>query len=113
MAWLQVQARSHRLPDFVRKGLRVVSPRLGVEIDKHMITHAHITPRLKVGNLEQPRPDRIQLLGELSRSRVVRAALHANGKVPLRQLEARRALQEDLALLRLRQQPLAHEHHRA
>eukprot|EP00966_Prymnesium_polylepis_P251578 5816345-Prymnesium_polylepis.2 len=62
--------------------------------------------------MEQPWPDAVQLLSELSRARVVRAAVHAYGQVALGKLEAGGALQVDVAL-RLGQQPSAHEHHRA
>eukprot|EP00966_Prymnesium_polylepis_P320574 7376952-Prymnesium_polylepis.1 len=54
----------------------------------------------------------IQLASDLSRPRVVRAAVHSRRHVPLGQLEAHGALQVDVAPLRLGQQPLAHQHHR-
>eukprot|EP00966_Prymnesium_polylepis_P196099 4544521-Prymnesium_polylepis.2 len=113
VARLQVQAHTHRLSDLRCKRLRVVCPCQGVEVDQHVVAQTHIAPRLNVGNLQQPRPDPIQLLGELSRPWVVGAAVHLAGKVALGKLEAGGPLQVDVACLRLGQQPLAHEHHRA
>eukprot|EP00966_Prymnesium_polylepis_P002073 47359-Prymnesium_polylepis.1 len=111
MTRLQVQARSLGFPDLGRKRLWVVRPRLGVQVDEHAVACAHVVPRLNVGELQQAWPNAVQLLGELSRSRVVWAAVHADGEVALGQLEAGRALQVDVALL-VGQQPPAHEHHR-
>eukprot|EP00966_Prymnesium_polylepis_P115645 2673411-Prymnesium_polylepis.1 len=67
-----------------------------------MVALAQIGPRLNVGNLQQPRPDAVQLLSERSRPRVVWAAVDADGEVALVKLEARGSLQVDVALLRLR-----------
>eukprot|EP00966_Prymnesium_polylepis_P314613 7270051-Prymnesium_polylepis.1 len=80
MTWLQVQPHSLRLSDFGRKRLRFVRPGLCVEVDEHVVARAQIAPRLNFGNLEQSWPDAIELLGNLSRPRVMRAAVHADGK---------------------------------
>eukprot|EP00966_Prymnesium_polylepis_P147509 3407526-Prymnesium_polylepis.1 len=87
--------------------LRLVQPRQGVEVDEHVIAHAQIAR-----DLEHPWPNSIQLICELSRPLVVRAAVHFDGYVLLGKLEARRALKVDVAP-RLGQQPLAHEEQRA
>eukprot|EP00966_Prymnesium_polylepis_P316125 7304366-Prymnesium_polylepis.1 len=111
---LQVETHTHGLSDLRRKRLRVVRPREGVEVDEHMIARAQIVPRLNVGHsLQEPWPDAVQLLGELSRPGVPRAAVHTDGGMALGKLEARRALQIDFALLCFGQQPLAQKHHRA
>eukprot|EP00966_Prymnesium_polylepis_P096435 2234820-Prymnesium_polylepis.2 len=65
------------------------------------------------GSCVHPRPDSVQLVCELSRLPVVRAAVHLDGRVLPGKLEACGALQIDGAPLRLGQQPLAHEDHRA
>eukprot|EP00966_Prymnesium_polylepis_P137763 3183828-Prymnesium_polylepis.3 len=108
-----MQARLERLSDFCAKRLWVVGPRQGVEIEEHVVACTHIIPRLNFDNLEQSRPARIQLLGELSGPRVVRAAVHLDRNVLLGQLEARGTLHVDVSLLPVQKQPLAHEHHRA
>eukprot|EP00966_Prymnesium_polylepis_P068760 1597033-Prymnesium_polylepis.1 len=113
MAWLQVQAHAHCLPHFGRKRLRIMRPRSGIEVDEHVVASAQVAPRLNVGDLQEPRPYAVQLLGKFSCPRVARAAVHTDGEVALAKLEARRALQVNVALLCLRQQSLANKHHRA
>eukprot|EP00966_Prymnesium_polylepis_P181478 4203575-Prymnesium_polylepis.1 len=71
MARLQVQPHAHRLVDLGRKRLRVVRPREGVEVDEHVVACAQIAPRLNVCDLQEPWPDAVQLLGELSRPWIV------------------------------------------
>eukprot|EP00966_Prymnesium_polylepis_P306642 7085876-Prymnesium_polylepis.1 len=87
--------------------LRLVRPRQGVEVDEHVVAHAQIAREL-----EEAWPTFVQLVRELSRPQVVRAAVHLDGRVLPGKLEARRALQIDVAH-RLGQQPLADEDHRA
>eukprot|EP00966_Prymnesium_polylepis_P070760 1644482-Prymnesium_polylepis.1 len=71
------------------------------------------TPPGPRGTLEQARPDSIELLGELSCPRVVRAAVQFDGPVALGQLEVGGTLQVDVTPVCVGQQPPAHEHHRA
>eukprot|EP00966_Prymnesium_polylepis_P155393 3589176-Prymnesium_polylepis.1 len=84
MAQLQVQAHTHRLSDLRCERLWLVRPREAVEVDEHVVACAQISPRLYVGNLEEPRPGCIQFLRELSHPRVVLAAVHLDGEVSLR-----------------------------
>eukprot|EP00966_Prymnesium_polylepis_P048479 1122709-Prymnesium_polylepis.2 len=110
VAQLQVQADPLRLSDFSRKQLGSECPCDGVEIHNHVIAR---TQRFNVSNLQKPWPDAIQLVGELSRPRVVCAAAYLDRRVGRGKFEAGRALQVDVTPLRLGQQPPAHEHHRA
>eukprot|EP00966_Prymnesium_polylepis_P188567 4369653-Prymnesium_polylepis.1 len=87
-------------------------PGEGVEVDEHVVTCAQVAPRLDVSSLEETRPDVVELLGKLVHIRVVRAAIDLDGKVAFGELEARHTLQIDITL-RLGQQLLTHEHHRA
>eukprot|EP00966_Prymnesium_polylepis_P322615 7378864-Prymnesium_polylepis.1 len=81
MAQLQVQAHAHRLSDLTGKLLRLVRPCAGVEVDKHVVASPQVGPRVNFGNLQQARPRAIELLRELSRPRVVRAAVKCDGDV--------------------------------
>eukprot|EP00966_Prymnesium_polylepis_P014611 337260-Prymnesium_polylepis.1 len=85
--------------------LWLVRPREGVEVEEKMVTYTQIAQQL-----EEPWPGCVQLVCELFRPRVVGAAVHLDGCVPLGKLEAHRALQIDV-VRRLGQQPLAHEDH--
>eukprot|EP00966_Prymnesium_polylepis_P277315 6407575-Prymnesium_polylepis.1 len=106
-----VYAHTHGLPEIRRQFLRLLRPRQGAQVDEHVVALAQVTPRLNVSDLEQPRPDVVQFLGEVLRPVVVRATIHVDGTVALGKLEARGALQVDVTHLRLGQQTPAHEEH--
>eukprot|EP00966_Prymnesium_polylepis_P319294 7375199-Prymnesium_polylepis.1 len=112
MARLQVQAHAYCLSDLHSERLWLVYPRVGVEVDEHVVASAEVRPRLNVSNLQQPWPCCAELFRKLCRPWVVRATVNLDGEVALGKLEAGGALQVDVAP-RLGQQALAHEDHRA